>query len=520
MALSVAQFAQVATWFDVGTSKTITGLSWSAGDTIVVFGSIENALGTLGTPTNANLTFTLDASSTSGGANECPAWLWHATAASSQSSQTITIPGPAGALHWGACAWVVTGSPSGTANATANLNESAISRTVTAGSVVIHGLADWNANATNQTPATGSGTATERIDANGVRWSVCAGDWVGTAAGTFNFGLASYAGLQSAQAVIEILAPDDGEDHSTTGTISLGLAAAGTTSKTAGTSGAVNLGLGLGDDAAKTGQTAGDTTVDLAITGTTAKIAGSTGGIGLDVDVAGTAVKIAETLADLALALDLAGTVTTSETRSTAGGITLDLLLDAAAGKDTTVAGALALALDLAGDTTKLADTAGSLGLTLDLAGTVTALGEDATAGTIALALAIVATAAKTAQTAGTLDVAIAVDGIAAKTASTTGAIGLILDTTGHTGAVPVGNTVGTIGVDLTLTGQAGKAAHTVGALALVLHIAGLVGDIAPVITGRLTVIDLTPHRTVAPLDEPRVVADLTLARTAEEALA
>jgi hypothetical protein len=216
VALSVAQFAQVGDWFNAGTPSNITGLSWSTGDIIVVFTGIEHGTSSpVVTPSNANLTFGAAKASeiSDTGGNDCRVWIWAATAGSGQSSQTIACTRTAGTgtQTFGGAAWVVTGGPSGTTNATANLTESAISRTVSAGSVVIFALLDWNAtNPPNKTPATGSGSATERRDVgNTSNYAQYIADWVGTSAGTFSFGPNNYTSLKVAQTIIEVTAPAD-----------------------------------------------------------------------------------------------------------------------------------------------------------------------------------------------------------------------------------------------------------------------------------------------------------------------
>lgn len=236
MALSVVSFSTVASgWFNSTTPRSITGVAWSAGDIIVVIGGAENANGAIGTPTNANLTFgAAKASSTTGAGNECEIYVWASDpAAGAQTGQAIAATKASGSM-WGMTAWVITGGPSGIANATANLTESAISRTVTAGSVVVYGLMDWNAtNPPNKTPATGSGTATERLDqGNTSNYAQYLCEWVGTAAGTFSFGPNSYTSLQVAQVIIEVLAGGGGPTtHPATG-VSAGAAGTGTSSAT------------------------------------------------------------------------------------------------------------------------------------------------------------------------------------------------------------------------------------------------------------------------------------------------
>jgi hypothetical protein len=211
MALSVVSYTNVGSgWFSATATRTITGLAWSAGDIIVIIGGIETvaSVETVGNPTNANLTIgAAKASSVSG--TECGVYVWASNAAAgAQTSQTISATATGG-KQWGMAAWVITGAPTGFANATANLTESSISRTVGAGSIVIHGVMDFNAtNPPGKTPLTGSGTATERLDqGNSTTYAQWLADWVGTAAGTFSFGPNNYTSLQVAQAIIEITAP-------------------------------------------------------------------------------------------------------------------------------------------------------------------------------------------------------------------------------------------------------------------------------------------------------------------------
>jgi hypothetical protein len=96
-------------------------------------------------------------------------------------------------------------------NATANNTESAISRTVAAGSTVIIGVFDWNAtNPPGKTPLTASGTPTERRDAgNGTNYAQWLAEWANTGGVTDNFGPNNYTSLKVAQA-IAVVASDAG----------------------------------------------------------------------------------------------------------------------------------------------------------------------------------------------------------------------------------------------------------------------------------------------------------------------
>jgi hypothetical protein len=211
MALSVANFYQPANWNATGSAaRDITGVAWSAGDIIVIVGGTENAGTTLGNPTNANLTIGVPkASVTVGGGNEATCYVWASNAAaSSQTAQTIAVTISNGLARGGIAVWVITGSPTGVANAAANNTEAAFTVNTSAGSVVVYGFFDWSANTTDQTLTTGSGTPTERMDwGDGVNYGGYGGEWVGVSAGSQSWGVTSYTGTTVAHAVIEVLAP-------------------------------------------------------------------------------------------------------------------------------------------------------------------------------------------------------------------------------------------------------------------------------------------------------------------------
>jgi hypothetical protein len=211
--LSIAQWAEVSNWFAPGgngSTKSITGLSWNSGDTIIFMGGGETGAFTFGvTPSNANLSFgsillNVPASPTG---PECFGVLYKATAASSQTGQTITVTHNATAsAAFGGCVWVIPGA-SGTANVSGNTTESPLSLTVSGGSVVCYILLDWNAtNPPGKTPLAGSGTSTERRDqGDGSRYAQLVFDWAGVSAGTYNFGPNNYTSLTAVQLAIEVL---------------------------------------------------------------------------------------------------------------------------------------------------------------------------------------------------------------------------------------------------------------------------------------------------------------------------
>lgn len=233
MAVTVASYTNIANWFVTTTPRSVTGVAWSAGDIVVVVGGNENANGTMSNPTNANLTFGAPkASSVSGGGAECTVYVWaSAAAAGAQTGQSIASSATGG-LQWGFGVVVLTGSPTGFANAIANLTEAAISRTVAAGSTGIYCAIDFNAtNPPGKTPATGSGTAVERRDAgNTTNYAQYIATWEGMSAGTFSFGPNNYTSLQVAQCFIEITAPG-GSTVAAVG-VSAGAAGTGTSSAT------------------------------------------------------------------------------------------------------------------------------------------------------------------------------------------------------------------------------------------------------------------------------------------------
>lgn len=221
MAVSVASFNQVADWFVSTTPRTITGLSWTSGDVVVVVGGAETASTSVATPTNANLTFALQASETSGGSGEAAIWVWIAVAGSSQSSQTIQATATGG-QWWGFAVWVSSGASGSVANATADLTDSAFTFTPTVDSLVIYGHMDWNATS-GKTITAGTGTPTERFDANGSNYGVYLGDWVNVAASSASFGISSYAGVQIARARIEVLATGGAVTAEANLTVTVGL---------------------------------------------------------------------------------------------------------------------------------------------------------------------------------------------------------------------------------------------------------------------------------------------------------
>ena len=207
--LSAATYVP-ATQVNTALTVDIAGVSWKAGDRLIVFNWTSNFGVTCTAPTTANLTFNAVAAGTQVAvASDCNFYTWEATAASAQTSQVVTMNKAIAGGQFGGIIYVVTtnGTITGYANAEANWTEAAFTKTVTSDSLILYAGADWNATTAGRTLTTGSGTATERIDAKAsTSYSIVVGDWEGVAAGTFSFGLTSYTSWKVSQGIIEILA--------------------------------------------------------------------------------------------------------------------------------------------------------------------------------------------------------------------------------------------------------------------------------------------------------------------------
>ena len=216
MPTSRVSYAEVSDWFSTTWSKEITGVDWNDGDKIVVFGGLENSTGgtpTIQTPTNGNLTFSLITNVDTGN-NESPVWFWYADANSNQTNQTITANSTSGKAG-GFAVWVIRGGASGAvAWSVGNATESAHTRAAAAGSAILYGCGDWNANQSNQTITTGTGTGTEQTDdGDGSSWAVNTADWIDTTTTSADYGLSSYSGMQVQHIAIEIEASATGPTY-------------------------------------------------------------------------------------------------------------------------------------------------------------------------------------------------------------------------------------------------------------------------------------------------------------------
>ena len=179
----------------------ISGCAWKNGDKIVVVLKTENSTQTLNAPSNANLTFSLVSSETSG-SNENNMYVYEATAGSDQTGQTIAVTISSGAATWNGTVAVW---PPGTqlTYKTIDRNEAAMSFAVNAHDTVWTSDIEWNGTTTNNTPATGSGTATEISDFQSAgNHSSTNNLYEDTAAGTYSFGRSDYTGTKVTQIAI------------------------------------------------------------------------------------------------------------------------------------------------------------------------------------------------------------------------------------------------------------------------------------------------------------------------------
>ena len=204
-------FTNSANWFQAA-DPTVT-VSWAAGDEIIVFGATESGQTTIGTPTATGLTFSAITTAPGGGSSqESFAGLWRATAGSAGTSVTITGPrgGANGTQMAGIAAWVIGGGvTSVSALAGDNAESGYASVSAPSGGMVIVGLSDWNAtNPPGKTPATGTGTATERVDTgNTSNYAIWVADWQGTTTTSATYGPNNYTSLKVAKVGAVITLP-------------------------------------------------------------------------------------------------------------------------------------------------------------------------------------------------------------------------------------------------------------------------------------------------------------------------
>lgn len=170
------------------------GVNWQIGDTIVVIAMGENEFADFGTPVHADLTF--DARVTLGAtASQATLRVWTALADTVGTAEIIVAEQTGGLTsNMGIAVLVVSGVDYDSISVQSNRTESAFLVNPTEGSMVVYGMADWEAE-TPHTLLTGTGTPAELVDffATGA-YSGVIGTWTGATTGAANYGVSTYAG--------------------------------------------------------------------------------------------------------------------------------------------------------------------------------------------------------------------------------------------------------------------------------------------------------------------------------------
>lgn len=208
----IQDYRETSSFTTTTSPKTITGASWLSGDVILVGYVSDNGGMASAAPTNANLTFT-KINGVSGGSNVSGAAMWAATAATQQWNQTISCSTTDGFATWGASLWVVRGQNLRAVGVCADRTSGGSHNvTVSDGASVFGLFPDWDEANANDTPKTGSGTATERRDSNGGGYDQYVVDWESTTAGTYAFGYSATTGDTNLLIMVEsqnVIATDD-----------------------------------------------------------------------------------------------------------------------------------------------------------------------------------------------------------------------------------------------------------------------------------------------------------------------
>lgn len=182
---------------DTSATNNITGVAWSTGDTVLVLAMTDDQGHTFSTPTNANLTFNSLSGLPTTTANSCKGYAWSATAANSQSAQTITctLSNSGGAV---AVCYVITAATTtglGTpAVATDTAKTNSLTR-VSNNSAVAWITGDWSAS-TDVTVDPSPAGGTQRVaGVSSGNATFFAYDWPDEgAAGTTSYGVANASG--------------------------------------------------------------------------------------------------------------------------------------------------------------------------------------------------------------------------------------------------------------------------------------------------------------------------------------
>lgn len=404
-------------------SRATSSLALQAGDIVVVLASSEDQAFAFSAPTGTGLTFTERQQVNVSNYARMVAWT---APVASTANVTITLAAPSGGTcWWGGIAKVYRDTDGvGTSAKQNNTSPPNLSVTTTEANSAIEVLvADWNAvDATTRTwrtvnsitPTAGNGyeSVYTRNAAAGTVLSARYPDAGSVASKSVGLS-APGSGWRQGTIAVEILGTAGGEERSTAGSLSLGIAASGTVAKAAGASGTAALVVAAGDDAEKAGETAGDTTVMLAGTGAAEKQASAGGTAQFALEAAGAVEKAAATAGDPTLALAASGTVDAdSEERSTAGSV--DIGLDATGGveKAASTPGAVALSVAVTGDAPKAGVATGAVPLAAAASGAASKSG--AAAGAVSLALVTGGAVEKGVGSAGAVALALAVSGTGA----------------------------------------------------------------------------------------------------------
>lgn len=453
MAVSVVSFSQVADWFDNTTTHSVSGVSWSSGDVVVVYAAKENGITALNTPSNANLSFTLRASQTDGGSGEAPVYIWSAVAGSAQAAQTIQVT-TTGTQTWGLAVWVLSGASGSFANATNNRTESTITFTPSAGSGVLYGYADWAAAAAGRTLATGTGIGTERIDtSNGTNYGVYVGDWMGVTAGSTAFGVTSYTGLQIGHLALEVLAASTGPAEAP-GFFRVGFPGLNPDGRVYlpyprslnDTSSGVAVDL-AGSIPAASGQTA-DVTVGFALSGHADLTSQHTGLVGLVLPHAGHVDAASGITGASGLALPLAGhtDAASQETGNLGQNFAVSGHLDAASQES----GTLGQNFAVSGHVDAASQESGTLTATFSLAGHLDAASQET--GSLVVTYSLTGHIDGTSGLTGGIAGSVPLDGTIPTSSQETGVLGLGLPLAGHSDVASA--STGLLGLPVTMSGH------------------------------------------------------------------
>lgn len=194
MSIAVVQENQSLAVDSSGT-ETITGLSWLAGQTVVVMGMTEdNANSGINLPTVAGLTFAPMPGSPTNTASSCKGYVWSAVAGSSGSGSIVATATGGGVGHviegWVLPVGVALGTPVLTIGTGKTL---ALTR-VGQDSLILFLAGDYSANSDTTVTADPVG-GTQRIAEQFANYAVFAFDWSATGApGTTNYGVGNASG--------------------------------------------------------------------------------------------------------------------------------------------------------------------------------------------------------------------------------------------------------------------------------------------------------------------------------------